>query len=263
MNTGLAGKIALVCAASKGLGRAAARSLAREKARVAICARDAAALDGAAAELEKETGAEILPIAADVSKRDDVKKLVAETTRYFGGLDILVTNAGGPKAGLFATLTEEHWRQAIDLTLMSVVLLCMEAVPQMRKRGGGRIINITSISVKQPIDGLMLSNALRAAVIGFSKTLATELAPEGILVNCVAPGYTRTDRSIQLAEAAAQREGVDVAAVEKRTVQHIPMGRMGEPRELADLIAFLASDRGSYITGTTIQVDGGYVKSIM
>jgi len=262
METGLAGKVALVCAASRGLGKAAARGLAAEGARVAMCARHMPTLQAAAAEIQSETGAEVLAIAADVSRRSDIVRLVDQTVQHFGGLDILVTNSGGPKAGLFSATTESDWRDAIDLVLLSTVLLCMEAVPHMR-RGGGRIINITSISAKQPIAGLMLSNALRPAVTGFSKTLANELARDGILVNCVAPGYTRTDRVIELAEATAAREGVPVEAVEKRTVQNIPLGRMAEPSEFADLVVFLASDRGRYITGTTIPVDGGYLRGLM
>jgi len=262
METGLAGKVALVCAASRGLGKAAARGLAAEGARVAMCARHMPTLQAAAAEIQAETGAEVLAIAADLSRRSDIVRLVDQTVQHFGGLDILVTNSGGPKAGLFSATTESDWRDAIDLVLLSTVLLCMEAVPHMR-RGGGRIINITSISAKQPIAGLMLSNALRPAVTGFSKTLANELARDGILVNCVAPGYTRTDRVIELAEATAAREGVPVEAVEKRTVQNIPLGRMAEPSEFADLVVFLASDRGRYITGTTIPVDGGYLRGLM
>jgi 3-oxoacyl-[acyl-carrier protein] reductase len=262
MQTGLTGKVALVCAASRGLGKAAARGLAAEGARVAMCARHMPTLQAAAAEIQAETGAEVLAIAADLSRRSDIARLVDQTVQYFGGLDILVTNSGGPKAGLFSATTESDWRDAIDLVLLSTVLLCMEAVPHMR-RGGGRIINVTSISAKQPIAGLMLSNALRPAVTGFSKTLANELARDGILVNCVAPGYTRTDRVIELAEATAAREGVPAEAVEKRTVQNIPLGRMAEPSEFADLVVFLASDRGRYITGTTIPVDGGYLRGLM
>jgi 3-oxoacyl-[acyl-carrier protein] reductase len=262
MQTGLTGKVALVCAASRGLGKAAARGLAAEGARVAMCARHMPTLQAAAAEIQAETGAEVLAIAADLSRRSDIARLVDQTVQYFGGLDILVTNSGGPKAGLFSATTESDWRDAIDLVLLSTVLLCMEAVPHMR-RGGGRIINITSISAKQPIAGLMLSNALRPAVTGFSKTLANELARDGILVNCVAPGYTRTGRVIELAEATAAREGVPVEAVEKRTVQNIPLGRMAEPSEFADLVVFLASDRARYITGTTIPVDGGYLRGLL
>jgi 3-oxoacyl-[acyl-carrier protein] reductase len=263
MDTGLTGKVALVCAASRGLGKAAARGLAAEGAKVAVCARHMPTLEAAAAEIQADTGADVLAISADVARRSDITRLVDQTVRHFGRLDILVTNSGGPKPGLFGATTESDWRDAIDLVLMSTVLLCMEAVPHMRRAGGGRIINITSISAKQPIAGLMLSNALRPAVTGFSKTLANELARDGILVNCVAPGYTRTERVVELAEATAAREGVATETVEKRTVQNIPLGRMAEPSDLADLIVFLASDRGRYITGTTIPVDGGYLRGLL
>lgn len=263
METGLTGKVALVCAASRGLGKAVARALAAEGAKVAVCARHMPALEAAATDIQTETGADVLAIAADVSRRADIVRLVEQTVRQFGRLDILVTNSGGPKSGLFGATTESDWREAIDLVLMSTVLLCMEAVPHLRRAGGGRIINITSVSAKEPIPGLMLSNALRPAVTGFSKTLAGELAREGILVNCVAPGYTRTERVVELAEASAAREGVTVATVEKRTVQNIPIGRMAEPAELAGLVVFLASDRGASMTGTTIAVDGGYLRGLL
>jgi 3-oxoacyl-[acyl-carrier protein] reductase len=263
MQTELKGKVALVCAASRGLGKAVARGLAAEGAAVAMCARHMPTLEAAAAEIQTGTGADVLAVSADVSRRSDIVRLIEQTVAHFGRLDILVTNSGGPKSGLFGATTETDWRDAIDLVLMSTVLLCMEAVPHMRRAGGGRIINITSISAKQPIAGLILSNALRPAVTGFSKTLANELARDGILVNCVAPGYTRTDRVVELAETTAAREGVPVETVEKRTVQGIPLGRMAEPAELADMVVFLASDRARYITGTTIPVDGGYLRGLV
>lgn len=263
MDTGLRNKIALVCGASRGLGRAAAEALAAEGARVAMVARQAGPLEEAAAGIARATGVDVVPIAGDVSQADQAAGVVREAARRLGGLDVLVTNAGGPRAGTFDALTDEDFRQAVDLTFLSVVRLCREAVPLMRARGGGRIIQITSITARQPVDNLMLSNALRPAVVGFSKSLATELARDRITVNCVAPGYTRTDRVIELNEAVAAREGTTASAVEQRLVASIPMGRLGEPAELAALIVFLASERASYITGTTLQVDGGYVKGLM
>ena len=260
METGLRGKVALVCAASRGLGKATAMGLAAEGAHVAMCARHMPTLEAAAAEIAGATGSEVFAIAADLTRRADIARLVQQTVEHFGGLDILVTNSGGPKAGLFSALTSSDWRDAVDLLLLSVVDLCYEAVPHMKLRGGGRIVNITSISSKQPVAGLILSNVLRPAVVGLSKTLSNELARDGILVNSVAPGYTRTDRVIELAEAAARREGVPVETVERRTVQNIPLGRMAEPSEIAHMVVFLASDRGGYITGTNILVDGGYVR---
>ena len=261
--TGLEGKIALVVAASKGLGRAVAESLARDGARVAITARGAAGLQSAAESMREHFGADVLPIVSDVTRADDVRRSVESTVERFGGLDILVTNAGGPRSATFDALTEDDWRAAVDLTLMSVIRFTMAAVPHLRRRGGGRIIHITSIAAKQPVSGLMLSNSLRAAVVGFSKTLSNELAGDRILVNCVAPGYTRTERVTDLAAATARREGVEPSDIERRFVSQVPLRRLGEPREFGDVVAFLASDRASYITGATIQVDGGYIQGIV
>jgi len=250
-------KIALVCAASKGLGRASAEALARDGFKVAICARGADALHETARAI-RDGGGDVLAIPADLSQAGDVERVIAVTVERFGGLDVVVTNTGGPPSGPFMTLDEQVWRDAIDSLLLSVVRLCRAAIPHMQARGGGRIINITSISVKQPIEGLVLSNALRSAVTSLAKTLAAELAPHNILVNCVAPGYTRTDRVVELSEQAAAREGTTPDVVEKRTIAKIPLGRMGEPKEFGEVVAFLASPAASYVTGVTIPVDGGW-----
>jgi 3-oxoacyl-[acyl-carrier protein] reductase len=257
MDLGLSGKVGIVAAASKGLGKAVAMRFAQEGMKVAICARDASTLNATAQEIARRTGAEVLPIRADVTRYDEIKNLVAETVRRFGGLDVLVTNAGGPPPGNFFACDDSAWEQAFQLTLMSVVRLCREAIPHMQKRGGGRIINIASVSVKQPIDNLILSNSLRLAVVGLAKSLANELAPMKITVNTVCPGPTQTERMEQLFRAMG-----NVEEARRFWTKDIPMGRMGQPEELADLVAFLASENARYITGTVIQVDGGLVRSV-
>lgn len=263
METGLDGKCAIVCAASKGLGRASALALARDGARVVMCARTASTLNAAADEIRAATGATILPVVADVSIGADIDRLIARASDALGAIDILVTNTGGPKSAPFESLTDADWSSAIDSLLLSVVRLSRGVIPHMRRRGGGRIVHVTSVSVKQPIEGLVLSNALRAGVTGLARTLANELARDRILVNCVAPGYTRTDRVVELSRATAAREGTTAEAVERRTEEMIPLRRLGTPAEFGDVVAFLASDRASYITGTTLQVDGGFVRSLL
>jgi 3-oxoacyl-[acyl-carrier protein] reductase len=262
MDLGLAGKVAFVAAASKGLGRAVAEELAREGAEIAISARGEDALGHAAREIARETGRDVLAIPGDVSNGSSVQEMIEKAIARFGKVDILVTNAGGPPSGKFESFTAEQWQQATDLTLMSAVNLARAALPGMKERGFGRIINVTSIAVKQPVDGLMLSNSLRAAVTGFARTLANEVATHGITVNNILPGYTRTERVEQLAAAAAQREGVAKEAAVARWEKQIPMGRLGEPGEFAALAAFLASERASYITGQSIAVDGGWIKGL-
>lgn len=257
MDLGLSNKIGIVAAASKGLGKAVAFRLAREGMRVAICARDESTLRATAQEISSLTNTEVLPIRADVTCPEDIKYLVSETARRFGGLDVLVTNAGGPPPGNFFAFEDSHWEQAFQLTLMSVVRLCREAIPHMHKRGSGRIINIASVSVKQPLDNLILSNSLRLAVVGLAKSLANELAPMKITVNTVCPGPTQTDRMEQLLRASG-----NIEEARRFWTKDIPMGRMGQPEELADLVAFLASENARYITGTVIQVDGGLVKGV-
>jgi len=256
------GRVALVCAASKGLGLASAEALARDGLRVAICARGGDALAAAAVAL-KASGAEVLPIQADLRRAGDITRAIETTVEMFGGLDVLVTNTGGPPSGPFMTLEESAWIDAIDSLLLSVVRLCRGAIPYMQARGGGRIVNVTSISVKEPIEGLVLSNSLRAAVTGLAKTLAAELAPHNILVNCVAPGYTRTDRVVELANAAALRQGITSDEAERRIVGKIPLGRIGQLDEFGAVVAFLASPAASYVTGATIQVDGGWVRGLL
>lgn len=263
MELGLSGKVAFVAAASKGLGRAIAEELAAEGADVAICARGADALGETARAIGKAHGREVLALPGDVSVATQVDTMISSAIARFGRIDVLVTNAGGPPSGRFDTLAPEMWQAAADLTLLSVVNLTRAVLPGMKERGHGRIINVTSIAVKQPVDGLMLSNSFRAAVTGMARTLANEVAPLGITVNNILPGYTRTARVEQLSAAAAEREGITAQAALSRWESEIPMGRLGQPREFAALAAFLASDRASYITGQSIAVDGGWIRGIL
>lgn len=257
MDMGLRGKAAVVFAASKGLGRAAALALAREGAAVAICARHDAELAATAAAIRQETGVDVMAMAADVTKAEDIQRFVDAAAQRFGRIDILVTNAGGPPSGAFDAFSDADWQAAFNLTLLSVVRMIRAALPHLRRAGGGRIVNITSSSVKQPIEGLLFSNALRPGVVGLAKTLSFELAKDNILINNVAPGYHDTDRVKELDAARAAREGRTVAEVSGDTVKAIPLGRRGEPDDLAALIVFLCSRQSSFMTGVTIQVDGG------
>lgn len=263
MDLGLKGKVALVAAASKGLGRAIAEELAAEGASVVMCARGAEALEDAVKSISSSTGAEVVGVPADVSKPEDVTRVVLAAIHRFSRVDILVTNAGGPPSAMFESITPAMWDEAVRVTLLSTVNFCREVVPGMRERKWGRIINVTSITVKQPVDGLMLSNSLRAGVTGFAKTLSNEVARDGITVNNIIPGHTRTQRQIDLTKATAARAGISFEEAVKRREAEIPMGRTGEPKEFAALAAFLASERASYITGTSIQVDGGWIKGLL
>ena len=262
MNLGLRGKVALVAAASRGLGRAVAEELAAEGANLVICGRQLGAIERAAQEIVAATGVDVTAHVADVSDPDAVDRLVAHGVDRFGQIDILVANAGGPPAGPFESLTPAMWDAATRLTLGSALALTRSVLPGMKARRWGRIVNITSIAVKQPVDGLMLSNSLRAAVTGFARTLATEVAPFGVTVNNALPGYTRTERVEQLAQASEARGGPTADAVRRSWESQIPMGRLGEAREFAALVAFLVSDRASYITGASIPVDGGWVRGL-
>jgi 3-oxoacyl-[acyl-carrier protein] reductase len=262
VDLGLRNRVALVAAASRGLGRAIAEELAAEGAAVVMCARDPDVLERACAEIAERTRADVHAVVADVATQEGTDTVAAEALSRFGRVDVLVTNAGGPPPGPFEAHGWDAWERAVQLTLRSAVELTRLVLPGMKERRWGRVINVTSITVKQPVDGLMLSNAIRAAVTGFARTLANEVASFGITVNNILPGYTRTERVEQLNRATAKREGIAVEDVQRRIETQIPMGRLGEPRELAALAAFLASERASYITGQSVAVDGGWIRAM-
>ena len=263
MDLGLRGRVALVSASSKGLGRAIAEELAAEGANLVMCARGADALREAAESIRKSAKVKVIDVAADVSKQADIARVAKTALDGFGKVDILVTNSGGPPSGKFEGFDHEAWEAAARLLLYSAVGLTRAILPGMKERRWGRILNVTSIAVKQPIDGLMLSNSLRAAVTGFARTLASEVASYNITVNNIMPGYTRTDRVEQLARASSEKTGSSVADALAKWEHEIPMGRLGEPREFAALAAFLASERASYITGASIPVDGGWIRALL
>jgi len=267
VDLGLVGRVALVGAASRGLGLACARALVAEGASVVICARDPLRLEEAANELRtlaakrnrSQGDARVETVALDVSAPDAATRLVSATRDRLGRLDILVNNAGGPPPGSFARVGDADWERAFQLTLMSVVRLSREALALLRASGQGRIINIVSTSVRQPIDDLILSNALRAAVVGMAKTLSREVGHAGVTVNNVLPGIILTDRQRELRGGQAAQRGVSFDQVIAEAGQSVPLGRLGQPEEVGALVAFLASARSAYITGASIQVDGGLV----
>jgi 3-oxoacyl-[acyl-carrier protein] reductase len=262
MNLGIKGKSALVAASSQGLGKAIARQLSREGVRVAICARGEAQLIKTKQEIEKTTGGKIIASVADVTDRNQVKNLVQQVVGKWGTIDILVCNAGGPPAGMAEDFGLDDYIHAVELNLLSTVNLCTHVTPFMKKRKWGRIVNMTSVSAKQPIDTLILSNTARAGVLGYSKSLSNQLAPYGITVNSVCPGYTRTERVKNLAKSFEKSGKGTVEDFFKNIEQTIPMGRLGRPYEIASAVAFLCSEAASYITGIALQVDGGYIKAV-
>ena len=263
MDLGLQGKVALVTASSQGLGRACAHALSAEGAKVAICARNEKGLRAAADEIARDTGNQVLAIVADLTSARDCKLVVKETVDFFGELQVLVTNNGGPPAGYFFDIDDNDWYRATELTLMSAIRLIRAAVPHMQSKKWGRIINITSVSVKEPLDNLVLSNSLRAGVVGVARTLANQLATDGITVNNVLPGYILTGRVEELAETQAKDQNTTPEEVLASFAAPVPVGRIGTPEELAAVVAFLSSEQAAYVNGTSILVDGGRYKGLM
>jgi 3-oxoacyl-[acyl-carrier protein] reductase len=262
MDLGLKDRVAIVAASSTGLGKAVALGLAREGAKLALCARTAQMLDETAAEIRGATGVDVFARATDVTSEAEVHAFVAAAHERFGRVDICVANAGGPPSKSFAETSIEDWRKSAELNLMSTVHLAKETLPLMQARKWGRFIVVTSVSVKQPIDGLILSNSIRAGVSGLVKTLANEYGPHNILVNNVCPGFTATARLLDLSSALAAKQGVAAKDIEARWASQAPLGRIGQPEEFANVVVFLASERASYVTGTSIAVDGGIVRGI-
>lgn len=263
MDLGIRNRVALIAGGSMGLGRAVALQLAREGAKIAISALDDPNLPVAAEFIRKETGADVLAIPADVTDSEQARNFVRKSAEHFGTVDILVNNAGGPPSMTFLDIDEKLWNFGFRLNLLSTIVMTREAVPIMKEKKWGRIINMTSIAVKQPIDGLILSNTVRSGVIGFAKSLSNELAPYNVTVNSVCPGYTLTDRVRNLSKVLAEKEGTKPEEIIHRWEAEIPMKRLGTPEEFATLVTYLASEGAGYITGAAIQIDGGWYKGIM
>jgi len=263
MDLELTGKVAIIGGASKGLGRACAEVLAAEGAKVVICSRTAADLERAAQEIKAKTGADVYAYAGDLEQHATIQALVATAVKQYGRLDILVNNSGGPPLAKSLTATEEQWATAVQRSLLYFARMSREAIPHLKKQGGGRIINILASTVYQPIPNLALSGATRMGVIAFAKSLADEVGRDGILVNNVCPGSLLSERMLGNVTARAKELGITLDAALAQRAEETSIGRIGDPKELANLVAFLASGKASYITGTTIRVDGGLVRSVM
>ncbi|MDE0205917.1 MAG: SDR family oxidoreductase [Candidatus Tectomicrobia bacterium] len=263
MDLGLQGRVAVIGGASRGLGRACAMGLAEEGARVAVSSRSAGPLRETAEEIRSATGTEVLAVPGDLSRLADIRNLIRSTVDHFGRLDIVVSNSGGPPEGRAADTSEEDWARAIEMALQFFIRMSREALPHLRERSWGRIINILASTVYQPIDNLATSGVTRLGAVAYAKSLADEAGKDNVLVNNVAPGFLLTDRMTELFSTRARETGVDLDAVLRARASTIPLGRFGQPEELANLVTFLASEKNSYITGTTILVDGGVVRSVI
>jgi 3-oxoacyl-[acyl-carrier protein] reductase len=262
VDLGIKDRVAIIGGSSKGLGKACAMALAREGVKVVICARGKPELEKTAEEIKNAYGTDVLSVVCDLTKYEGIKHLVERTMETFGQIDILVNNTGGPPPGGFFDHNDEAWESAFQRLMMYVVRICREVIPQMKERGWGRIINDTSFTVKEPLDRLILSNVFRIGVISIAKTLSRELAKHNITVNNICPGSFDTERMRQLLEERAENAGRTVEEMRDELVKDIPLGRLQKPEELADLVVFLASEKASGITGTTVQVDGGMVKGL-
>lgn len=263
MDLGLKEKIAVVGGASKGIGRAAALGLAREGAKVAICARDPQLLQGTAEEIRHETGAEVLAVPGDLSQAEAAERLIEETVARFGTVHVLVANIGGPPLGGFRKVSDVDWENAFALNFLSTVRLIRHALPYMEKQKWGRIISVMSVAVKEPMDGLILSNGVRPAVVGMAKTLSREVGKHNITVNTVLPGRILTDRLKSHLSARAQAMGKGFEQVLSESAAEVPLRRIGDPQEMANVIVFLASESASYVNGVSIQVDGGLIRGLL
>jgi len=263
MDLGLRGRVAIVCAASQGLGKATAMGFAREGANVVICSRDRRRIAAAAKEIASVArNVRVVPVVADLSKAADIKRLVATALKKFHRVDVLVTNSGGPPVAPFPDLDDATWQKGVELTLMSAVRCIRAVLPHMRNQKWGRVIAITSIAAKQPLDDIVVSSTLRPGILGLAKVLSNQYAKDGVLVNCVTPGFILTARQKEISAARAAKERTTAEEYIRESSRAVPLGRFGDPEELANVIVFLGSERASYVNGATIAVDGGLARGL-
>ncbi len=262
MDLGIKNKVALVTASSQGLGKAAAFSLAKEGVNLAICSRYEKSITDTAKEIAKETGVKVFPLASDVSKNEDIDRLIESVKTEFGTIDILVNNAGGPPAGEITKISDAEWEKGVNLTLMSTIRLTRSVLPMMERQKWGRVVTIVSITAKQPVDELLISSTLRPGILGLSKVLANQYGKHGITINTICPGYVLTQRQEELSRSRSAEKNMTMDEYLAESATNIPIGRLGKPEEIGDVIAFLASERAGYINGANILVDGGQAKGI-